>query len=292
MIKSMTGFGQGEASGELRKFTVEIKAVNHRYLDLSVKMPKKFNFFEASIRNLMKEYAQRGKVDMYISYEDLVEKTVNIQYHPEVAASYMNYLKEISREFEVENDIKAVALSRFPEVLTMEEQEFDEEGIWKDLEAAIRIAAEAFAQSRCREGENLKQDLLEKLDIMLSHVAYIEEKSPKIIEEYREKLKEKVADLLEDNRVDENRLVMEVTLFADKVCVDEELVRLKSHIQMVKNTLIEGGSIGRKLDFIVQEMNREANTILSKSTDLEISNRGIELKTEIEKVREQIQNIE
>ena len=292
MIKSMTGFGRGEASGELRKFTVEIKAVNHRYLDMSVKMPKKFNFFEASIRNLMKEYAQRGKVDMYISYEDLVEKTVNIQYHREVAASYMNYLKEISQDFDVENDIKATTLSRFPEVLTMEEQEFDEEGIWKDLEAAIRIAAEAFAESRCREGENLKQDLLEKLDAMLSHVAYIEEKSPKIIEEYREKLKEKVQDLLEDNRVDENRLIMEVTLFADKVCVDEELVRLKSHIQMLKNTIIEGGSIGRKLDFIVQEMNREANTILSKSTDLEISNVGIELKTEIEKVREQIQNIE
>lgn len=292
MIKSMTGFGRGEASGELRKFTVEIKAVNHRYLDMSVKMPKKFNFFEASIRNLMKEYAQRGKVDMYISYEDLVERTVNIQYHREVAASYMNYLKEISQDFEVENDIKATTLSRFPEVLTMEEQEFDEEGIWKDLEAAIRIAAEAFVESRCREGENLKKDLLEKLDTMLSHVAYIEEKSPKIIEEYKEKLKEKVQDLLEDNRVDENRLVMEVTLFADKVCVDEELVRLKSHIQMVKNTLIEGGSIGRKLDFIVQEMNREANTILSKSTDLEISNVGIELKTEIEKVREQIQNIE
>ena len=147
-------------------------------------------------------------------------------------------------------------------------------------------------ESRVKEGENLKNDLLDKLDGMLAHVAYIEENSPKIIDEYKQKLQSKVRDLMEDNRIDENRLLMEVTLFADKICVDEEIVRLKSHIEMVKNTLIEGGSIGRKLDFIVQEMNREANTILSKSTDLEISNRGIELKTDIEKVREQIQNIE
>ena len=174
----------------------------------------------------------------------------------------------------------------------MEEQEIDEAGIWKDLERAIRIAAESFVESRVKEGENLKKDLVEKLEEMLCHVAYIEENSPKIIEEYKQKLQNKVRDLMEDNRIDEGRLLMEVTLFADKICVDEEIVRLKSHIEMVKSTLLAGGSIGRKLDFIVQEMNREANTILSKSTDLEISNRGIELKTEIEKVREQIQNIE
>ena len=192
----------------------------------------------------------------------------------------------------MENDIRVSTLSRYPEVFTMEEQEIDEEGIWKVLEAAIREACVSFVESRLKEGENLKNDLVGKLDGMLKLVDYIEENSPKIIEEYKQKLQAKIHDLLEDNRVDENRLLMEVTIFADKICVDEEIVRLKSHIMMVKNTLIEGGSIGRKLDFIVQEMNREANTILSKSTDLEISNRGIELKTEIEKVREQIQNIE
>lgn len=292
MIKSMTGFGRGEVSQGQRKYTVEIKAVNHRYLDVSVKMPKKLNFFEASIRSLLKEYMQRGKVDLYITYEDLSEQTVSVKYNADVAASYLKYLRQMSETFSLEDDIRVSTLSRYPEVFSMEEQEIDEEGIWKDLEKAVRTAAKAFVESRVREGENLKKDLVEKLDGMLSHVAYIEENSPKIIEEYKQKLQTKVRDLMEDNHIDEGRLLMEVTLFADKVCVDEELVRLKSHIGMVKSTLIGGGSIGRKLDFIVQEMNREANTILSKSTNLEISNRGIELKTEIEKVREQIQNIE
>ena len=292
MIKSMTGFGRGEVSKGQRKITVEMKAVNHRYLDVNIKMPKKLNFFDASIRNLLKEYIQRGKVDIYITYEDLSEQTVSVKYHPDVAASYLAYLNEMAESFSLENDIRVSTLSRYPEVFTMEEQEIDEEGIWKVLEAAIREACESFVESRLKEGENLKNDLVGKLDGMLKLVDYIEENSPKIIEEYKQKLQTKIHDRLEDNRVDENRLLMEVTIFADKICVDEEIVRLRSHIMMVKNTLIEGGSIGRKLDFIVQEMNREANTILSKSTDLEISNRGIELKTEIEKVREQIQNIE
>lgn len=292
MIKSMTGFGRAEVSEGQRKITVEMKAVNHRYLDVNIKMPKKLNFFDASIRNLLKEYIQRGKVDLYITYEDLSEQTVSVKYHPDVAAAYLTYLKEMAENFSLENDIRVSTLSRYPEVFSMEEQEIDEEGIWKVLEAAIRKACEAFVDSRVKEGENLKNDLIDKLDGMLLHVDFIEENSPKIIEEYKQKLLAKVHDLLEDNRVDETRLLMEVTLFADKICVDEEIVRLRSHIEMVKNTLAEGGSIGRKLDFIVQEMNREANTTLSKSTDLEISNRGIELKTEIEKVREQIQNIE
>lgn len=292
MIKSMTGFGRAEVSEGQRKYTVEIKAVNHRYLDVSVKMPKKLNFFEASIRNLLKEYIQRGKVDLYITYEDLSEQTVSVRYHADVAAVYMGYLKEMEESFGLENDIRVSTLSRYPEVFSMEEQEIDEEGIWKGLEKSVVLAAGTFVESRVKEGENLKADLLDKLDGMLSHVAYIEENAPKIIDEYKQKLQGKVRDLMEDNRIDESRLLMEVTLFADKICVDEEIVRLKSHIEMVKNTLVEGGSVGRKLDFIVQEMNREANTILSKSTDLEISNRGIELKTEIEKIREQIQNIE
>ncbi len=292
MIKSMTGFGRGEISEGQRKYTVEIKAVNHRYLDVSVKMPKKLNFFEASIRGLLKDYVQRGKVDLYITYEDLSEQTVSVKYNADVAASYLKYLREMSETFSLEDDVRVSTLSRYPEVFSMEEQEIDEAGIWKDLERALRMAAEAFVESRVKEGENLKRDLLDKLEGMLLHVAYIEDNSQKIIEEYKEKLQAKVRDLMEDSRIDEGRLLMEVTLFADKICVDEEIVRLKSHIEMVKNTLLAGGSIGRKLDFIVQEMNREANTILSKTTDLEISNRGIELKTEIEKVREQIQNIE
>lgn len=292
MIKSMTGFGRAELSFGQRKFTVEIKSVNHRYLDVSVKMPKKLNFFEASIRNLLKEYMQRGKVDVYITYEDLSEQDVSVRYHEDVAVSYLGFLRQMAEKFGLEDDVRVSTLSRYPEVFTMEEQQIDEEGIWKDLEKTIRMAAEAFVESRVKEGENLKNDLCAKLDGMLSHVAYIEENSPEIIDEYKQKLQSRVHELLGDQNIDETRILMEVTLFADKVCVDEEIVRLKSHIEMVKSTITEGGSVGRKLDFIVQEMNREANTVLSKSTDLEISNRGIELKTEIEKVREQIQNIE
>lgn len=292
MIKSMTGFGRSEVEDGARKFTVEIKSVNHRYLDITLKMPKKLNFFEASIRNLLKEYIQRGKVDIYITYEDLSEKTATVKYNPEVAKEYLDYLKQMEEQFGLENDIRVSTLSRYPEVFTMEDAEIDEEEIWKGLEKAVREAASNFVDTRIAEGENLRKDLMEKLDGMLEHVDFITERSPIIIEEYKKKLREKVVSLLEDTKVDESRLLMEVTIYADKVCVDEELVRLRSHIEATKKTLMDGGSVGRKLDFIAQEMNREANTTLSKTTDLEISNHAIELKTDIEKVREQIQNLE
>lgn len=292
MIKSMTGFGRCEVSENDRKFTVEMKSVNHRYLDVNIKMPKKLNFFESAIRALLKDYIQRGKVDMFITYEDMTENNVSIKYNKEIAAEYLKYLKEMAEEFTLDNDIRVSTLSRYPEVFTMEEVAIDEEGIWKTLEKAIKGAAEGFVETRIKEGENLRNDLISKLDGMLSHVDFIQERSPQIIAEYKHKLEDKVKDLLGDVKVDENRLLMEVTIFADKVCVDEEIVRLKSHIETTKATLQAGGSMGRKLDFIAQEMNREANTILSKANDLEISNRAIELKTEIEKVREQIQNIE
>ena len=291
MIKSMTGFGRCEISEAERKFTVEMKSVNHRYLDVSIKMPKKLNF-EASIRSLLKEYIQRGKVDVFISYEDFTENNVTIKYNKDIAAEYMEYLRQMAAEFSLDNDIRVSSLSRFPEVFSMEEQTIDEEGIWKSLEKALRGAAEGLVQTRLAEGDNLKEDLICKLDGMLESVAFIEERSPQIIAEYRQTLRDKVKELLEDTQVDENRLLMEVTIFADKVCVDEELVRLRSHIETTREALKTGGSIGRKLDFIAQEMNREANTILSKANDLETSNRAIELKTDIEKVREQIQNIE
>lgn len=292
MIKSMTGFGRCEVSENNRKFTVEMKSVNHRYLDVNIKMPKKLNFFEAAIRSLLKDYIQRGKVDIFISYEDLTENNVCVKYNQDIAGEYLKYLKLMAEQFELDNDIRVSTLSRYPEVFTMEEQAIDEEGIWKTLEKALTGACEGFVESRIREGEHLKNDLVQKLDMMLSHVDFIHERSPQIISEYKQKLQDKVKDLLADTKVDENRLLMEVTIFADKVCVDEEIVRLRSHVETTKSTLLTGGSMGRKLDFIAQEMNREANTILSKASDLEISNRAIELKTEIEKVREQIQNIE
>ena len=292
MIKSMTGFGRCEVQEGQRKITVEMKSVNHRYLDVAMKMPKKLNFFEAAIRSELKNFIQRGKVDLFINYEDYTQTNVCVKYNRELAEEYLKYLNQMAEEFSLDNDVRVSALSRYPEVLTMEEQTVDEEKLWKLLEQAIKGAAQGFVETRIKEGENLKNDLLEKLNEMLGHVDFITERSPQIIAEYRQKLRDKVKDLLEDSKVDENRLLTEVTIFADRVCVDEELVRLRSHIEATKEALIQGGSIGRKLDFIAQEMNREANTILSKSSDLEISNRGIELKTDIEKVREQIQNIE
>lgn len=292
MIKSMTGFGRCEVSEAERKFTVEMKAVNHRYLDVNIKMPKKLNFFESSIRTLLKKYIERGKVDVFITYEDYTENNVCIKYNKDIAEEYLKYLKQMAQDFSLDDDVRVSTLSRYPEVFTMEEQTIDEEQLWKGLEKAVSGAAEGFVQARITEGENLKNDLIAKLDGMLEHVDFITERSPQIITEYKEKLREKVQELLEDTKIDEARLLTEVTIFADKVCVDEELVRLRSHIAQTKEALQSGGSIGRKLDFIAQEMNREANTILSKTTDLEVSGRAIELKTEIEKVREQIQNIE
>lgn len=292
MIKSMTGFGRCEVLENDRKFTAELKSVNHRYLDINVKMPKKLGFFESAIRALLKEYIQRGKVDVFIAYEDLTEENYALKYNEEVAAAYLKHLNRMGETFGLENDIKVSALARFPEVFSMEEQSVDEKELWATLEKALRGACGQFVESRIAEGERLAADLLGKLDKMLTYVDFIETRSPEVIAAYRTRLEEKVKELLENRQIDEARIVTEVTIFADKICVDEETVRLRSHVEATKAAVTEGGSIGRKLDFIAQEMNREANTILSKTTDLEISDIGIDLKTDIEKVREQIQNIE
>lgn len=292
MIKSMTGFGRAEASDENRKITIEIKAVNHRYLDVNMKMPKKLCMFESQIRSVLKEYAERGKVDIFITYEDFTDSNVAVKYNREVAKAYVDFIKEIADEFSLENDLKATSLSRYPEVLSLEEQEVDETELWDYVEKALRQALEMFVEARIREGENLKNDIILKLDNMLENVSFIEERAPGIIKEYHEKLTARVSEYLEDSQIDEARILTEVTLFTDKVCIDEEIVRLKSHIQGTKDALNAGGSLGRKLDFIAQEMNREANTILSKANDLKTSNQAIDLKTDIEKIREQIQNIE
>ena len=292
MIKSMTGFGRCEFTDEKRKFTVELKSVNHRYLDVNIKMPKKLNFFESSIRALLKEYIERGKVDVYITYEDYTEDNYALKYNSALAAQYLDYLNRMAEEFGLENDISVSNLSRYPDVLVMEEQDVDEKELWDGLERALRGACEQFVASRIKEGENLKVDLIDKLDHMISYIDFIEKRSPLIMEEYRKRLEDKIKEILGDRQMDDGRIATEVTIYADKVCVDEETVRLRSHINTTKDTLLEGGSIGRKLDFIAQEMNREANTILSKANNIQISDTGINLKTSIEKVREQIQNIE
>ncbi len=292
MIKSMTGFGRCEKATEEYKAVVEIKSVNHKYCDISIKLPKKLNQFEVAIRSILKEYIKRGKVDVYISYESLTTGNVQVKYNRELAKSYADSIRSIGDDFDISADISAALLSRYPEVLTLEESADDETMIFERVEGAIRTACENFVRSRMDEGENLKKDLLEKLDFISDTVDYIVERSPAVVNEYRAKLKSKVEELLGGVQVDESILATEITVYADKMCVDEEMVRLKSHIVSMKKAFEDDDSIGRKLDFIAQELNREANTTLSKSSDVSISDKAIELKTEIEKIREQIQNIE
>ena len=292
MIKSMTGFGRYEAVNADYKISVEMKSVNHRYLDLSIKMPKKFNVFESDIRNLLKKDIQRGKVDLFITCETFSEKAVNLVYNEALAGEYMAIFRQMSEQFGLENDVKVSALSRYPEVIVAGQGEEDEEELWKLLSQAVEGAMKLLVEQRIREGENLRADLIGKLDGMTGMVEEVEKRSPAILEEYRKKLEDKVRELLEGSTVDESRIATEVALFADKICVDEETVRLRSHIDTMKTALLQGDAVGRKLDFIAQEMNREANTILSKANDLQVSATAINLKTEIEKVREQIQNIE
>lgn len=289
----MTGFGRCEVSEGDRKFTVEMKGVNHRYLDANIRMPKKLNFFDSAIRTVLKQYVIRGKVDIFITYEDLTENQVALKYNESLAKEYLDAFKKMEETFGLENDIRVSTVSRCPEVLTMEEQSADEDELWKGLKKALEGALKQFVETRGIEGENLKNDIIAKLDGMSEKVACIEVRSPEIVAEYRAKLEEKVKELLADTQMDEGRIAAEVVIFADKICTDEEVVRLKSHIAHMKETFAtEENGIGRKLDFIAQEMNREANTILSKANDIEVSNYAIDLKTEIEKVREQIQNIE
>ncbi len=292
MIKSMTGFGRCEITEGGRKIAVEMKSVNHRYNEITIKMPKKLNFFEAAIRSVLKEYISRGKVDVFITYEDTNEATGCVKYNHETAREYIEYMNRISDEFGLMNDLNAYAVARMPEVLTFEEKEVDEEGLWKLLESALRGCLEKFVETRVAEGEKLKEDLLMKLDGIEKMVDKIEARSPEIVKEYRDKILAKVKELLGDTSVSEQVLATELIVFADKICVDEEMVRLRAHVSNMRDTLNAGKDVGRKLDFVAQEMNREANTTLSKANDIDVSNTAIELKTEIEKIREQIQNIE
>ncbi len=292
MLKSMTGFGRYESTTEEYKICVEMKAVNHRYLDLGIKMPRRFNAFESALRNLLKDKIQRGKVDMYITFEDYSAQAASLKFNAALAAEYMQAFQEMADRFGIANDVTTSILGRCPEVLSMESPETDEERLWAILSEAVTIARDRFVASREKEGEQLKEDLLGKLDAMSVWVDEIEERFPQVLTEYRQRLEEKMKEILADSTLDEGRILQEVAVYSDRICVDEEMVRLRSHINTMKEELLGGGAVGRKLDFIAQEMNREANTTLSKSADLKLSDTAIALKTEIEKVREQVQNIE
>lgn len=292
MIKSMTGFGRYETVTDEYRIAVEIKSVNHRYCDLNIKLPKKFNEIENTLRMMMKEIAERGKVDVYVSYEDYAGKGTHVHYHPQIAREYVKVAAQVAEEFELHNSLSAERLLGFADVISLEEESNDLESVFPIVTQTLQKAGEQFIASREREGEQLYQDIKGKLAYLLTLVAQVEERSPQMLQEHRQKLLEKVQELLGDRKIDEGILATELIVYADKVCVDEETVRLRSHIDAMSETLDMQEAIGRKLDFIAQEMNREANTILSKANDKELSGIAINLKTEIEKIREQIQNIE
>ena len=291
MVCSMTGFGRSEYLDDEKKIIIEIKSVNHRYCDINVKLPRTISRFEPEIRKRLKLYAERGKIDVFITYQNL-KTSETVKYNKEIAGEYMNYLKQIGEDFGLEEDIKPTVLARFPDVFSLEENYNAEDEEYADIQKVLDEAGKMFLESRQKEGENLAKDLLDKMDEIETLVNRIESMAPQIIEEYREKLTAKVQDILENRDIEEARIVQEVVIYADRVAVDEELVRLHSHIQAVRDILSEDKAVGRKLDFIVQEMNREANTTLSKSDTKEVTDIGIDLKTLIEKVREQVQNLE
>ncbi len=292
MIKSMTGFGRGEHSGPTLKFTVEVKSVNHRYLDSNVRIPKEYAFLDTSIRSELKKYLGRGKVDVFVTYEVIGDANYDLQFNEHLAQEYVDAYSRMAERFHLENDLTAARLGALPEIFRLKEDSMNEDEVWSVLRQALDQALEMLVETRKREGENLKKDLSGKLDHMGDLVEGIVTRYPEIIAAYEERLKEKISSLLGDNQIDESRLAAEVVLFADKLATDEETVRLRSHIDTMRKELEGGDDIGRKLDFIAQEMNREANTILSKANDLETSNIAIDLKTVIEKIREQVQNIE
>ena len=292
MVKSMTGFGHAEAVSEKRKLTVEMKSVNNRYLDVNIRMPKKFSAFEAQIRNVLKKYVSRGKVDVFISEETFAEGAGEVVLNTALARQYMEACNSISSELGIDGQVKITDIARFPDVITVREPETDEDELWAEIESVVRACAEKFNAARIAEGERLRADMTAKLHQMERNVAYIEEHEPQIMADYRARLMKKLSDILEDRTIDENQLATALIIYSDKICTDEETVRLKSHIIQMIDELGKDESVGRKLDFLAQEMNRESNTILSKAGDLATSNVGIELKTEVEKIREQIQNIE
>lgn len=291
-LKSMTGFGRAEVSNDQYRLSVEVKSVNSRFLDLSIKMPKKFNALEANIRNTVKEYISRGKVDLFITYESFSEKGKALRLDLPLAKEYLESMRTLVNALGVEDNVKVTNLAALPDVLVLSEESEDDEALWESLKPSLVGALERFYETRVMEGENLQKDLLGKLSEMEAIVNRIDERSPEIIAAYEARLRAKVSELLEGTGIDEARIVQEVTIYSDKICTDEERVRLHSHIKNMRTKLQNGGLVGRELDFVAQEMNREANTTLSKANDLIVSEDAIGLKTLIEKIREQIQNLE
>jgi uncharacterized protein (TIGR00255 family) len=292
MIKSMTGFGRGENSQDGKEFTVEIKTVNHRYSDIFVKMPRQIGFLEDKVRELVAKAVSRGKIDVYITYNNYSDDARVVTLDEGLAKTYISATESLRDKFSLKDDITVSLISRYPDVLKVEQAKEDEELLWSTLKEAVLKALDALVKMREIEGEGLKNVLLDRADYIDSIVAEIAKRAPEIPKEYQLKLTARIKELLDQQTIDENRLATEVAVFADRCSIDEELVRLTSHIGQLREALSVDQPVGRKLDFLVQEMNREINTIGSKANDLSITKNVVEVKSEIEKIREQIQNIE
>lgn len=292
MTNSMTGFGRGEAESDNIKYTVEVKTVNHRFLDISVKLPQFAYSLEDKIELLLKEYISRGKVDILVTIKAKNISGKKYIYDKDALSYYINVSKEIENIYENVKSSSIYELLRLPGVIIEEDTNTSSEEMWKYLKKASKDAFSMLLASRKNEGERLKNDIEKKLVKLKELADVLSKNEPIVVEKYREKLKENLAKFIESSAIDENRIAAEVVLFSDKICIDEEIVRLNSHLSELKECFSKDEPIGRKMDFIIQELNREANTILSKSTDILSSNVGIEMKTLIEKVKEQVQNLE
>ena len=293
MAISMTVFGRGEYKDDNYQFLVECKTINHKYADINIRLPRKLSFLEDKARILVKDYIKRGRVDLYIKLDLLGSEDVNLKFDEELATQYVSILKQIKDKFDLVDDISVMNIAKFPDVIKTEEKEDDEDKLWSMLKEALENALLKLKEMRSEEGKKLAEDIHNRCDLLKNYIEDIEKYSYNVVIDYKEKLKNRISDMLEDpSIIDESRLAQEVAIYADKSSITEEIVRFKSHIEQLKNTVVKNESIGRKIDFLIQEMNRETNTIGSKSSDLNITNLVVEVKSELEKIREQIQNIE
>jgi len=288
----MTGYGQGEIVFNDRKLSVEMRSVNHRYNDINIRIPRIINSLEDNVRTFIKDRISRGKVDVFVSFETDLGDDLDVSLNEELVAAYINQLKRIKDNYDIIDDISVSLVAKFPDVIVINKKEQDKDVLWGFLEAALNQAFSSFIAMREKEGEILKQDIFLKADLCKKYLDKIKERSPDLVKEYKLKLEKRIQEIIPSHSIDENRIAGEVALFADRCSIDEEIVRLESHIHQLREILNTEEVVGRKLDFLAQEMNREVNTIGSKANDIEITKAIVELKSEIEKIREQIQNLE
>ena len=292
MARSMTGFGRAQSETDTLFVSVELKSVNHRYFELYSRVPRTYGFLDEKIKTYLQGRVARGKIECNVTIEAMDSDDVVVKVNHSLAKAYVDALTDLSETYGLKSDISVSTLTRFPDVLSVHKEEADEDAIWEAVKGVLEAATDNFIAMREREGLKLRDDICGRADAILEKVAFVESRSPETVREYNEKLKARIAELLGDTTVDEARLLQEAAIYADKVAVDEETVRLRSHIEQLKDMFNADEAIGRKMDFLVQEINREANTIGSKASDFEINKVVVDIKAEVEKIREQVQNIE